>query len=246
MSEIIKTEAVVLSKINYGDTSSIVSLYTEKEGKISAILKGSRVLKSKLGQIVDPLNHLQIIIYKKVSRDVQLISSADLISHFSKIKENLDCTKYSFAIMELLKNLTSDNEVNPKLFRGLVKILRMIEDKKEDASILFGRFFLFFLSELGYEISVEKCSNCGNKLSPEIIWSFDFELGFVCSDCVESYFGKEIIDAELFNYFVCLKNNKSTGKISIETQKKFLTLLERYLKQHVPDFKGILSFQTFK
>ena len=40
MSEIVKTEAVVLSKINYGDTSSIVSLYTEKEGKIHIAFPG--------------------------------------------------------------------------------------------------------------------------------------------------------------------------------------------------------------
>ena len=86
MSDIVKTEAVVLSKINYGDTSSIVSLYTESDGKISAIVKGGRTQKSKLGKIIDPLNHLQIIIYKKNSRDVQLLTSADLVSHFVNIK----------------------------------------------------------------------------------------------------------------------------------------------------------------
>ncbi len=106
MSDIIKTEAVVLSKINYGDTSSIVSLYTESDGKLSAIVKGGRGPKSKIGKIIDPLNHLQVIIYKKTTRDVQILSDANLISHFVNIKEDLDATKYSFAIIELVKNLT--------------------------------------------------------------------------------------------------------------------------------------------
>jgi len=245
MSEIVKTEAVVLSKINYGDTSSIVSLYTEKEGKISAILKGARTPKSKLGQIVDPLNHLQIIVYKKPARDIQLISSADLIAHFSKIKEDLDCTKYSFAIIEIIRNLTNDNEVNPKLFRGLIRILQLIENKKEYPQILFSRFFLFFLSELGYEISIDKCSKCEKSFSQGKNISFDFESGFICSDCQESHFGNEPIDSELFEYLFCLKSNKSINKINSETSKKFIVLLERYLKQHVPDFKGIQSFNIF-
>jgi DNA repair protein RecO (recombination protein O) len=76
MSEILKTEAFVLSKLNYGDTSSIVSLYTKDSGKISAIIKGARSPKSKMGMIIDPLNFLEIILYKKDSREVQLISSA--------------------------------------------------------------------------------------------------------------------------------------------------------------------------
>jgi DNA repair protein RecO (recombination protein O) len=60
MSEIVKTEAVVLNKIDYRDTSVIASLYTEDFGKISAIIKGGRSSKSKTGRIVDPLNHLRI------------------------------------------------------------------------------------------------------------------------------------------------------------------------------------------
>ncbi len=99
MSDIIKTEAVVLSKLNYGDTSSIVSLYTETDGKLSAIIKGGRGPKSKNGKIIDPLNHLQVIIYKKMSRDIQILSDANLISHFVTITEKFDATKYSFAII---------------------------------------------------------------------------------------------------------------------------------------------------
>ena len=47
MSEILKTEAVVLSKMNYSDTSIIASLFTEESGKISAIIKGARTAKSR-------------------------------------------------------------------------------------------------------------------------------------------------------------------------------------------------------
>ena len=148
-------------KLNYGDTSSIVTLYTESDGKLSAIIKGGRGPKSKSGKIIDPLNHLQIIFYKKHTRDVQILSDANLISHFVNIKEDLDSTRYCFAIIELVKDLTVEHEANSKLFRGLIKILNMINDKKEASAFLYGRFLLFFLSELGYELSIDKCSICG-------------------------------------------------------------------------------------
>ncbi len=246
MSEIVKTEAVVLSKINYGDTSSIVSVYTEAEGKISAIAKGSRTPKSKTGKIIDPLNHLQIIIYKKNTREVQLLSDANLISHFVNIKEDLESTKYSFAIIELVKNLTAENEINTRLFKGLIKILKMIDQKNEAPAFLFGRFLLFFLSELGYDLSLDKCAICGNEIKVDKNLGFDIESGFVCADCFASHSRLENVSAELFNLIFCLKSNRKTEKFSIVLMDKFILLLERYLKFHISDFKGIQSFQIYK
>lgn len=124
MSEIIKTDAVVLSKLSYGDTSSIVTLYTETDGKLSAIVKGGRSSKSKIGKIIDPINYLQIIIYKKNTRDIQILSDANLISHFINLKEDLNSAKYGFAVIELIKNLTVEHEVNQKLFKRVSKDLK--------------------------------------------------------------------------------------------------------------------------
>lgn len=246
MSDIVKTDAVVLSKLNYGDTSSIVSLYTETDGKISAIVKGARGPKSKIGKIIDPINHLQIIIYKKNTRDVQILSDANLVSHFVNLKEDLDATKYGFAIIELVKNLTAEHEVNQKLFKGLIKILNLIDDKKENPAFLFGRFLLFFLSELGYELSIDKCAFCGNDLTTKRNLGFDFNSGLICSDCFESHSGLENISAELFDLIFCLKTNRLAEKFNVGLMDKFNVLMERYLKFHISDFKGIQSFQIYK
>lgn len=246
MSEIIKTEAVVLSKINYGDTSSIITLYSESNGKISVIIKGGRSPKSKTGKIIDPLNHLEIIFYNKNIRDVQILSDANLIYHFLNIKEDLDSTKYSFAIIELVKNLTVEHEANAKLFKGLIKILNMIDQKKEHPAFLYGRFLIFFLSELGYELSIDTCTICRNKVVAKKYLGFDLQSGFVCSDCFESHSGLESVSAELFELIYCLKNNISPEKFSVDLIDKFNLLLERYLKYHISDFKGINSLQIFK
>lgn len=246
MSEIIKTEAVVLSKLNYGDTSSIVTLYSESNGKISVIIKGGRSPKSKTGKIIDPLNHLEIIFYNKNIRDVQILSDAILISHFINIKEDLDSTKYSFAIIELVKNLTVEHEANAKLFKGLIKILNMIDQKKEHPAFLYGRFLIFFLSELGYELSIDSCTICRNKVVAKKYLGFDLQSGFVCSDCFESHSGLESVSAELFELICCLKNNTSSEKFSVDLIDKFNLILESYLKYHISDFKGINSLQIFK
>jgi DNA repair protein RecO (recombination protein O) len=246
MSDIIKTEAVVLSKMNYGDTSVILTLFSESEGKISAIVKGGRNPKSKMGKILEPLNHIQIILYKKNTRELQIISNVDLISHFPKIKDNLDSTKYSFAIIELIKNLTVENETNEKIFKGLVKILGLMEEKKEESAVLFGRFFLFFISELGYDLTVDKCGICGKQIISNGTLGFDLNIGFVCHDCYKSHSGLEIISEELFAYLDCLKLNKKNYKFTFEINNKLIDLLVRYLNFHISDFKGIQSLKMYE
>ena len=246
MSEIVKTEAVVLSKLNYGDTSSIVTLFTKSYGKLSAIIKGGRSPKSKIGFIADPLNYLQVILYKKDSREIQILSGADIISHFPRIKEDLDKLKYSYAILELIKKLIPEHEVNEKLFKGLKKIFHLFETSNENPKILFGRFFMFFLTELGYEVQIQKCASCGKSNLNNMDLSYNFELGILCNDCKTGYIESYQINSELFNYFQCLKQNKKVTYEKEVIYDKAILFFELYLKHHIPDFNGIKSFQLFK
>jgi len=245
MSDIIKTEAVVLHKIKYGDTSLIVTLFTKDYGKLTAIVKGGRNPKSKLGLVVDTFNHLQIVFYNKDSREVQLISSADIISHFPNIKTDLENQRYAQAILELVKTLNVEHEVNHKLFNGLVRIFSLMDESKESAAVLFARFFMFFLSELGYQLQLERCSGCGKRelLNSEL--SYNFDLGIFCKDCKGTVVESFSINSELFTVLICLKSNKKIPEASINFMEKAISFMEKHLKHHVTDFKGIQSLHLF-
>ena len=246
MSEILKTEAIVLSKMDYGDTSNILSLYTKESGKLSVIIKGARSPKSKSGHIADPLNYVQIVIYKKDTRDIQILSSIDLVSHFPHLKEDIDKLKYSFAIIELVKKLTPEHETNLRLFNGLSRILLLIDSSKEKPKILFGRFFLFFLKEIGYEVQLGKCASCQESNLSEENLGYNFDLGILCSNCSNKNRTDFKLSQELFNYLLCLKRNESADIFSEFTLDKAIIFMERYLKFHIPDFKGIQAFQAIK
>ncbi len=246
MSEIIKTEAIVLNKINYGDTSLIASFFTRDYGRLSGILKGGRSSKSKVGTAVNPLNHIEIVLYKKDSRDLQLVSAASIISHFSGIKDDLEKLQYSLAVLELLKKLTPEHEVNHRLFSGTVRILSLLESSNEETLVLFGRYFLFFLTDSGYELQFEKCISCGKSNLESENLAYNFDLGIFCEQCSRDNLYSFTIEMELFNYLLCLKYNKQAVKINKSVKEKAIVFLDRYAKHHVPDFKGLQSIQFFK
>lgn len=246
MSEIIKTEAVVLSKLNYGDTSSIVTLYSKDFGKFSAIIKGGRSPKSKIGLIIEPLNYIQVIVYIKESRELQFISGSDMISYFPGIREDFDKLKYSQAVIELLKKLTAEHEINVRLFKGVVRIISLIESSNELPVILFSRFLFFFLTELGYGLHLDKCPICGRTNLGATELSYNYEFGIFCGDCKKNHLETGAVTPELFNYLLCLKTSKKIEANRVGTAETAITFMEKHLIYHVPDFKGIQTLRILK
>ncbi|GAB6281702.1 MAG: DNA repair protein RecO [Ignavibacterium sp.] len=241
MSEIIKTESIVLSKIDYSNSSKIVSLFTYDYGKMSAIIKGGRGKNSKVGLIVDTLNVINLVIYKKDTREIQIISSADLINYFNNIHSDFEKLKYSLAVIELLKKLLNENDVHHRLFRGTKRILEIINSSNEHPSISFTKYFLFFLQEIGYEIQLDYCSICHNKIAEESNLGFIYDKGIVCSGCSQKYVISMELSTELYKMFMCLKFNKNNLTYNSELIKKMIKLLENFLKFHIENFKGLDS-----
>lgn len=243
MAEIIKNEAIVLKKTKFSDSSLIVQLYTKDKGKISALLKGARSAKSKIGSKIDLINHVEIIFYNKEEKDLQLVTQVNLIDHFPNIKEDLEKIKFASSVCELLIRLIPDYEANDKIFRGTVRILRLIDESKNDEVLLFAQYLLFFTKEIGYEISFNNCSSCGRDLSKVDGNSFSYSNGIVCNDCSEDKLLTFQFSEELFNLFKCLTTRNIIDAYKKSDAENIIFILEKFLVYHNSDFKGIKSLQ---
>lgn len=243
MTEILKTEAIVLNKIDYSDTSKIVNLFTKEYGKISVIIKGGRDSKSKIGKISDPLNYLQIIYYKKDSRQIQLLTDADLILYFHNIKTEIDRLTYATAILELFIKLIPENEYNLKLFKGLIKILGLFDNLNSEPIDLFNSFLMFFIKEIGFEIQLSNCSNCGKSLSLNQSFYFNYDKGILCTECKANIYSEVYLRTELFNYLVSLKSKLKNFDTNIKTKEDAIIFMEKFLQYQFSDFKELQSLK---
>lgn len=245
MPEILKTRAIFLSKLNYGDTSKIVSLFTEDFGKMSAIIKGARSPKSKIGAIADLLNCVEIVFYQKPNRDVQLITQIELINHFPKIREDLDKLKYSSAVIELLSIFTSENETHKKLFKGTIRILELINKGEESIEILFIKFFIFFLKEIGYQLQLNNCVKCNTEILKKELNAFDYVHGILCQSCSENGISLFKFPQELFEILTCISSKNSETHYNDSDLISLIRFIERYLMYQVPEFKGLKSIRMY-
>jgi DNA repair protein RecO (recombination protein O) len=148
-------------------------------------------------------------------------------------------------VIELVHKLTPVDEQNKKTFKGIVRILSLLEKGEEKPEVLFGRFFIFLMKETGYEIQLEKCSVCARSDLKNMMLGFNWDTGILCVNCKEEKVDNYRINPELFDYLDCLKNNRLVPTSTDPIINDAIKFFETYLKIHVPDFKEIQSFKSF-
>jgi DNA repair protein RecO (recombination protein O) len=245
MSKIVKTKAFVLNKLDFGDSSKIVNFYSEEFGRVAGIIKGARSSKSKIGKVVDVLNLVEIVFYKKQSRDLQIVTQADLLSNYTKIKSDLEKMKYASSIIELILKLTLEDDPHKRLFHGLEKILKRLDTENTEPMLLFILFYKFFLKEIGYGIEAEKCSECNNELSLSREIFYNYELGFMCKTCGKDHLVSYKFSSELFNKIICLSKSKNKYSYNKDELENIITFFEKFLIYQIDEYNGLKSLQMY-
>ena len=245
MSAIVKTKALVIRKNEFGDSSYVVTLFTEEFGKFSAVIKGARSSKNKNVLSADVLNYVNVVMYKKEHRETQLVTQVDLINGYKRIKESLNKLKYAIAVCELIQDLLLDNEPHKRLFKGVLRIFELMELNNQSHKLLFVKFLIFFIEENGFKLNLDTCVVCDKELSNQANYGFNYEKGFLCEACAAENFVNRIFDSELFNLLLCLSTKKNQVKYSDTSLDSLINFLELYLSFHVQEFKGIKSLKIY-
>jgi len=174
---IIKTQAFVLRKYKFRETSLLVHLYTKDFGKVKAICKGVRQLKSRKLSHFEPPILLEVQIYDKPNRELQLLSDSYLLSFFSHIKGSLDLYLRSQYILELVENFTQGHLKNETLFCLIHAYLNGLKDENFESFTV--AFSLKFLKILGIFPNLLECFVCREKITKEAFFYLE-QNGVTC------------------------------------------------------------------
>ena len=162
-----KTEAVVLRAVNYRDSSKIVTFYTKRYGKMSAMAKGARNPKSKFGSLFQPLNYLQIVFYRRADRELQYVSSSDFVKYFKSLTSDVDRLSIAMSLIEITDRVMHDEEENEKIFNLLVDSLSALDSADAFPRNTFAHFGLNLADGLGFTPDFSSCLICGKPVNLE-------------------------------------------------------------------------------
>ena len=179
---LIATNAIVLKRIPFSDTSVICRAFTEDYGKVTILAKGVLRPKNITGALLEPINHIHIQYYNKSNRDIQILKDASFIQQYPQIRNNLTRIILGLAIVEIIDRATLDCNPYPVLYRLGWRVLDKLNDASQNFWLVFA-FFLYQLSiRLGFMPNLKNCSKCFSEISQGGIDDYTGEL--VCTKCV--------------------------------------------------------------
>ncbi len=183
--QIVKTLAVVIRTRRMGETSKLVTLYSEEFGKLKVTAKGARRPKSKFGAALEVMTEVQAVCYLREDRELQILSECDVLQSFPALLRDFRRLSFASAACESVDRITIEQEPNQRLYRCLTGVLPALEEvEPEQIESLFWYFQLRLAEALGYRPELSGCVSCNAALSGCEAPYFSAGLGGgLCSDC---------------------------------------------------------------
>lgn len=223
-----KIEGIVVSGVDYKESSKIVNILTPNDGIMGVIARGSKNLKSSLRTNTTILSY-GIFYLNYNNRFLPTLTEVDIIDYFKEIRKDLLKTNYSLFLIELSTQVykhEKNNIIYDTLITGLKKI-----NQGYDPVIITNIIELKFLENLGIKPNLDHCVNCKSKNN--IVTVSSHKGGYICATCVKEEQIYNIKTIKLIKMFYYIDLKKIT-KIDIsEPIKKELNLFindyyERY------------------
>lgn len=233
---LIKTRAIVLTSIKYGEADLIVKCLTE-EGIKSYLIRSifrSKSKKLKIGYF-QPLSQLELSAYHNKKGNLNKISEARVSYLYQSLATNIYKQSIALFLAEVLGYALREEEPNDAQFMFIESSLKWLD--QHSSFVNFHLVFLFELTKyLGFYPEVE------NKQLPY----FDLEEGtFVNSKPHRNFLsGNKLF---LFKSIIGIKFDDMQGlKWSSESRHEMLKILLIYYELHLPGFKKPRSLKVLK
>jgi len=161
-----KTRALVIRTVPFGETSSVVTVYCREFGKLRALAKGAWRPKSSFDGGLDLLSTSQVLVLRKSSGGLDLLTEAALENRF-RVGTSLAAVLGGMHVAELLDVLTADADPHPELFDVAHATVRRLSDWPGDetplAAILLAAD-LAILRLVGHAPETGVCVECRGPL----------------------------------------------------------------------------------
>lgn len=178
-----KAVGIVVRTTDWSETSRIATIWTRELGKVRVLAKGGRRLKSNFETALDLLTVCSIVLLRKSSGGLDLLTEARVEERFAGFGKDLRALYGGYYVAELLGDGTQDYDPHPALYEFSIDTLRKLA-AGGDSAALISAFEMGWLGELGLRPVLDHCVSCGNTDLPRGRTSYGLTAGgTLCPAC---------------------------------------------------------------
>ena len=206
-----RTEAVVLRSIRYGEADRILHLYSRERGRIGAIAKGVRRVKTRFGGRLEPLFRVDLLLHEGRG-ELHTVTSADTVDAHPSLRERRDALERATQACDAVLRLLDSQEPNRAAYNLLCHELRLLDVEPAAATRAQAderltphvvpraqalAFRLKLLLAAGFAPELAACASCGER---EHLGAFSASAGgVVCPGCEAGSFA---LDRDAYSFLV--------------------------------------------
>jgi DNA repair protein RecO (recombination protein O) len=177
----LKTEAIVLRGIRFGEADRVLHLYTPDRGRVSAIAKGVRRSKSRFGGRLEPFFRLDLVLYEGRS-DLLTVTSAETLAGHPRLRESGAALDGAARACDAVSRLFADGEAHPGVYHLLANQLTLLDrDPRRATRATALAFRLKLLLAAGFAPQLAACASCGER--EHLVGFSGAAGGVVCGAC---------------------------------------------------------------
>ena len=192
-----KTEAVVLRSMRYGEADRILHLYTPDRGRVSAIAKGVRRTRSRFGGRLEPFFRLRIELHEGRG-ELLTVTGAQTVDGHVRLRGDARALDAAARACDAVGRLFETSEPHPGVFHLLCRKLSLLDEHTGEGppsppgrAPALGRsaalaFRLKLLLAAGLAPQLGACATCGER--EHLVGFSGAAGGVVCAACEAASF----------------------------------------------------------
>ncbi|MGI8921442.1 MAG: DNA repair protein RecO [Solirubrobacteraceae bacterium] len=197
MPATLKTDAIVLRSIRYGEADRVLHLYTPAHGRLSAIAKGSRRAHSRFGGRLEPFFRLTTILHEGRS-ELRTVTSAATLAGHPRLREHAGSLDAAARACDAVGRLFETEDPHPGVYHLLANELALLDDDPAGATLSNQLAFrLKLLLAAGLAPALDACASCGEQA--DLVAFSPAAGGIVCGACEAASFA---LDPAAYSFMV--------------------------------------------
>lgn len=129
-----KAEAIVLKRINLGEADRLVTVFSQRRGKLTLLAKGIRRLTSRKKGHLELFNQVKLQIAN--GKNLDIITEAEAVNNFPKLRRNLNRVRIAYLFLELVDKLTAENQEHGEIYSLLCGTLAQLDSNAVSSNLI--------------------------------------------------------------------------------------------------------------
>lgn len=245
---LVKTEAVVLHSLKYGETRVIVDVFTKEAGRLSLIASLPKTPRSRLKkQYFQPMTLLEVTYEQRQHAQLQKLKDARLLWPYADIPFSAEKLALSLFIAEFLYHALRSEQRNELLFCYITDSMQWLDM----AQAGYANFHLTFLMRtsrfLGFYPNLEEGGTRKEEGEVPLPLMFDLREGRFCTVAPLHRDFLQPEEAHLIHLMMRMDfSNMHLFRLSRRDRNRIVEVLLQYYRLHIPQFPELRSFDVLK